>query len=152
MTKLLNRAAEFGDFARPFLIIVTRVVIGYLMLLHGLDKVHLGITNVTDFFRSSGVPLAALAAPGAAFIEIVGGVALMIGLAARVFAVFLVVDLFGAIIFVTSDGGVLGGAELEMAYIAALVAIIASGAGRFSLDRSLGFEPSEPRHGSIAES
>lgn len=126
----LGRYASFGP-------VIIRVFLGGLFLLHGIDKFQGGISGVEDFFASSGVPAAALSAPLTAGLEIVVGLALIIGLFTRLAAAVLALVLMGAIFWVKADGGILGSSELELAYIAGLLSLVLIGPGRLSIDEAL---------------
>ncbi|MGH1493005.1 MAG: DoxX family protein [Acidimicrobiales bacterium] len=132
--KSLNRS--LGRYA-SFAPLIIRVILGGLFVLHGIDKFDTGISNVEGFFDSSGVPLAALSAPLTAVLEIVLGIALIIGLFTRLSAVILTLVLFGAIIWVKADGGILGSSELDLAYISGLLALVLLGPGRLSVDEAM---------------
>ena len=121
-----------------------RVVIGGLFVLHGIDKFDTGLANVEGFFASSGVPAAGLSAPLVAVLEIVLGAALVAGIATRLAAIVLAVILVGAVIFVKAEGGIIGSAETDLAYLAGLVALTLIGPGRLSADSALGFEAAPP--------
>ncbi len=131
--KAFNRA--LGKFA-SFGPLVIRVVLGGLFLLHGIDKFNVGISNVEGFFAENGVPAAALAAPVTAVLEIVLGIALIVGLFTRISALVLSAVLAGAILWVKAPD-ILGSSELDLAYISGLVGLALLGPGRFSVDDAL---------------
>jgi len=135
----INRS--LSSFA-PFGPTVMRVIIGALFLLHGIDKFNNGISGVEGFFADNGVPAAALTAPLTAGLEVVLGAALIAGLFTRVAALVLAAVMIGAIVFVKADAGILGGAELDLAYLAGLTGVALIGPGRFSLDEALNTEAS----------
>jgi putative oxidoreductase len=135
------------DRGRPAAPLVLRVVLGGLFIWHGVDKFDAGISMVEEMFTMWGVPAPGLAALLVAIVEIVGGIALVLGLATRVAAMLLSVVMLGALIYVKQDLGVISdgpmpGAELDLALLAGLVALVVIGPGRFSLDERLGVEPS----------
>lgn len=128
--------------------IVLRVSLGIIFLWHGIDKFDAGISNVEGAFDSWGVPLPALAAPFTAIVEIVAGVALIIGLGTRLAAALLGLIMIGAVIFVKAELGLISsepmpGTELDLALLAGLVTLFVAGPGRFSADEMIGLEPSE---------
>lgn len=126
--------------------LVLRLAIGGLMAYHGFEKFSGGITGVEGMFQTVGVPSPGVAAPAVAVIEIVAGIALIVGIGTRVAAAALAVILFGAIFYVKTDLGIISsepmpGAELDIALIAGLVALALVGPGPVSADRALQLEP-----------
>lgn len=94
------------------------------------------------------MPAPGLAAPLTAVVEIVAGILLVVGLGTRVAAMALSAVMIGALIYVKQDLGIISsvpmpGAELDLALLAGLVAVIVLGPGRLSLDHQLGIEPRE---------
>ncbi len=135
--KFLNQAlAQFSSVGLG----ITRVVLGALFILHGLDKFDAGLGNVGDQFEIWGVPAAGNAAAVVAVLEVLLGFALVIGIGARVSALVLALILVGAIFYAKADGGILGSAELDMAYLAGLTSLILVGPGKYSLDYAVNLE------------
>ena len=92
------------------------------------------------------VPAPGLTAPLTAVVEIVAGIMLLVGLGTRIAAMALSVVMIGALIYVKQDLGIISGqpmpgAELDLARLAGLVAVIVLGPGRLSLDHQVGIEP-----------
>jgi len=136
------------DRGRPAAPLVLRLVIGGLFIWHGIDKFDAGISMIEDMFTMWGVPAPSLAAPVTAVVEIVAGVLLVVGLGTRVAAMALGAVMIGALIYVKQDLGIISsvpmpGAELDLALLAGLVAVIVLGPGRLSLDHQFGIEPRE---------
>ena len=125
----------------PFGMIAVRVVLGGLLIAHGLDKFDTGVDAVGDQFDMWGVPLPDLSAWFVTIFEVVGGIALILGLATRIAAIVMTLILIGAIIFAKFDAGLIGGYETDLAYIAGLVAIIVLGPGALSVDERINLEP-----------
>ena len=119
---------------------ILRVVVGIVFMAHGYEKFFLmGVSGVTGFFHSLGVPLAAVAAPAVSTLELAGGAALILGIFARPIAFLLMCDMLTAIYLVHFGNGffVPRGIELVMTLAAAALAIAVGGAGSLSLDRAL---------------
>jgi len=133
---------------RPAAPLVLRIVIGGLFIWHGIDKFDVGISMIEEMFTMWGVAAPGLTAPLTAVVEIVAGIMLVVGLGTRVAAMALSVVMIGALIYVKQDLGIISsqpmpGAELDLALLAGLVAVIVLGPGRLSLDHQVGIEPRE---------
>lgn len=132
---------------RPIAPLVLRVVIGGLFVWHGIDKFNAGIGMVEGMFEMWGVPLPGITAPLVAVIEVVGGLALVLGIMTRPVAGLLSIVMIGALIYVKVDTGLIpmdaAGAEVDLAYLAGLLALMAFGPGPYSLDSKMGIEPEE---------
>jgi putative oxidoreductase len=142
----LRRLAELGPLA-------VRVIVGTIMAAHGLQKVQAGPANFGAFLGQMGVPLPTLMGYVVTFVEVVGGVLLIVGLLSRLAALLLTIDLVVAILLVKVNVGFLSppqggaGAELELALIAGFLVILLAGPGRLSVDHALGYEGSARRRG-----
>lgn len=132
MSGINSALGRFASFAPTIL----RVVLGALILYHGIDKFRGGgIAGVEEFFRATGVPAPALTAPLTAIIEVVAGAALIVGAFTRLASAAMIVVLIGALIFVKLEGDVLGGgSEVDFAYLAGLFALLLLGPGAVSVD------------------
>lgn len=119
-------------------LLVLRVVIGAVFIAHGAQKLFFyGFAGTSGSFAQMGVPLPDLAGPLVGLIEFVGGIALVLGIATRIAAVLLAIDMIVAVFLVHLPFGIFaadGGYELPLALIGGAVAVILAGAGRYSLD------------------
>ncbi|PZE86331.1 DoxX family protein [Curtobacterium sp. MCBD17_032] len=116
---------------------VLRVVLGVVFIAHGAQKVAQGIPAVAQGFSGMGVPLAAVAAPVVAGLELVGGVLLVFGVATRVVAVLLAVDMVVAGALAHLSSGFFaqdGGFEYVLVLAAGSLALALTGPGRYSVD------------------
>ena len=120
---------------------ILRIVTGFLFAAHGWQKfTEFTIAGTQAAFAQMGVPAANLAAPVIATLELVGGVALILGVLTRVFAVLLAADMLGALFLVHASAGIFaatGGYELVLILAATALAVAFVGAGRFSVDKAL---------------
>jgi putative oxidoreductase len=120
---------------------ILRVIVGFLFAAHGWQKFNeFTIVGTQASFTKMGIPAAEAAAPIVATLELVGGVALILGVLARVFAALLALDMLGALFLVHAPAGVFaanGGYELVLLLAAAALAVALAGAGRLSVDRAL---------------
>ena len=141
MTKLNDSIGRLAGLAP----LVLRLTIGGLMAYHGFSKLFGGLDGVTGMFEMMEVPGAAAAAPIVTFIEIIAGLALIAGIATRIAAGLLSIVLLGALVLVKVDLGIISsgpmpGAELDLALLAGLLALVLMGPGDVSADRALGLE------------
>ena len=134
----MKRFRTFPDEA----LLIIRVILCLSFWVHGLAKYNMGLGNVAGFFGKQGIPMASIAAPGITFLEIIGSVALLIGLGTRVFAALLVCDMLGAIMFVHRHNGYMAQNGMELVTLLATLALtlVLLGAGRYSVDARLGRE------------
>ncbi|MDF9749832.1 DoxX family protein [Arthrobacter sp. ES3-54] len=120
---------------------VLRVIAGFLFAAHGWQKFsEFTIPGTQAAFTQMGVPAAQVAAPVIATLELVGGIALILGVLTRVFAALLAVDMLGALFLVHASAGVFaatGGYELVLILAAAALAVALVGAGKVSVDKVL---------------
>ena len=113
---------------------VLRIATGVVFLDHGYQKMFkMGIGGVTGFFGQIGVPLPGVMATLITVLEVFGGVALIIGFLTRPLALAFALDMLGAIFLVQLKSG-FSKFELEFLLLAASVALIFTGAGRYSID------------------
>ena len=118
---------------------VARLTLGWVFLPSGWGKLH-ALQDVTEFFRSLGIPAPEIQAPFASGVEFVCGALLLLGLFSRLAAVPLVVVMGVAIATaraeeMTSLGALFG--FIEFLYIALLLYIVVEGPGALSLDALL---------------
>jgi putative oxidoreductase len=118
-------------------LVLLRVVLGVVFIAHGGQKLfQFGIAGTTAAFADMGVVLPAMTAPVVAFVEFFGGIALVIGLFARVAAAGVAVVMLGAILMVHLPAGFFlpDGMEFALVNFAIAVAIAIVGPGAYSLD------------------
>lgn len=111
-----------------------RIATGIVFLNHGYQKMFkMGIGGVSGFFGHVGVPMPTVMATLITVLEVFGAVALIVGFLTRPVAVAFALDMLGAIFLVQLKNG-FSKFELEFMLLAASVALIFAGAGRYSLD------------------
>jgi putative oxidoreductase len=134
-----------GIALRTFVPLLLRAALAAVFIFHGLEKVHpdndyglrwatVAMQDRTPPVLKDAPPLQALVAWG----ELLGGVAIALGLLTRIAAVGLIIIMVGAIMTATGAQGfsaVRGGYEYNYVLILVAAALALSGAGTFSLDR-----------------
>lgn len=116
---------------------VLRVIVGAIFVAHGAQKLFVfGFGGVIGAFESMGVPLAAIAGPTVALVELFGGLALLAGLFTRVAAAGLAAIMLGAALLVHAPAGFFlpNGAEFVLALFGTTVALALAGPGALSVD------------------
>lgn len=116
--------------------LVLRVVLGVTFLSTGWGKLG-NLDAITRYFESLGIPGASVQAPFVAGLELVGGIAILLGLGTRVFALLLAAVMAVALataIWPNASGvrELLG--SIEAVYLAAFLYLAAHGAGAASAD------------------
>jgi putative oxidoreductase len=118
-------------------IALLRVVTGVIFFLHGWQKLfEMGHDGVTGFFTSLNIPLPAVAAAIVIAVELLGGLALILGFLTRLVAVPLAIDMLVALVvvhrakFFVAEGGY----EFVLLLAAASASLFFLGSGAFALD------------------
>lgn len=126
---------------------------GFGFMAHGWTKVIRGISGFEKLLVFTGVPFAHLNSYLVPVVEILGGLAILIGIFVRIAAVPMIITMIVAMgtvqvhygfssvktIGLTPQGPLFGppGYEINLLYIAGLISLIVTGAGAFSLDALL---------------
>ncbi len=120
---------------------IARIILGIIFFAHGWQKFFTnGIGATADGFKQMGVPAPTASAWFAGLVELVGGAALIIGLAVPVFAVLLIINMLGALFTAHIDQGFFaanGGYEFVLALIAGLIAVGFTNQGPASVDGNI---------------
>jgi putative oxidoreductase len=137
-----------------------RLMIGYGFMAHGWAKLSRGPEGFARLLEQIGAPLPEVTAWVSTFVELLGGLAILAGAFVAAVSVPLIVMMlvamftvhlrygFSAIntIGLTADGPQFGppGYEVNLLYIAGLLALILGGAGPLSIDGLLARRKREP--------
>jgi putative oxidoreductase len=117
---------------------VLRVTVGIVFLVHGYQKLFtFGFHGVAAMLGHMGIPLPAFFAVAVTLVEFVGGLLLIVGVATRIAAAFVAVDMLVAILFVHAKHGFFnpGGVEFPLTLLAASICLVLAGGGALSLKR-----------------
>jgi len=118
---------------------VLRIVLGIIFLAHGAPKLAGGIGDTAGMFASLGIPAPSLAAWAVALLESVGGALLAVGALVTPVALLLTIHMLTGIFLLHIPNGFYvvgpgtGGVELSLLLVAALLAVILAGPGRWTL-------------------
>jgi len=145
MLELLN-----GERWQRWVPVPLRMILGVGFMVHGWAKWSRGPAAFAELLKQAHVPLPFANAWLVTLLEIFGGLALLMGAFVTIVSIPLILSMLGAMFTVnikygfsavntiglTSQGPLLGppGYEINLLYIASLVALILGGAGPLSID------------------
>jgi len=119
--------------------LILRLMVGGMMLFHGIDKALHGIKSIKGLLQSQGVP--EMLAYGVYVGEILAPIFLIIGWKSRVWAGVIVFNMAVAI-YLTKLGSLLSlgsqgawAVELPMFYLFSALAIVLLGSGKYAIER-----------------
>ncbi|WP_096203189.1 DoxX family protein [Bacillus sp. FJAT-45350] len=112
--------------------LLLRLVLGIVFIAHGSAKFQGGIENIAGWFASIGLPggLAYIVA----IIELVGGIALLLGIGTRIVSVLIGLIMIGAIITVNFQAGFLDGYAYDLVLLFIAVYLVLNGSKLYSLE------------------
>src|SRR5690349_24082867 len=120
-------------------IAVVRIIMGFVLIITGHEKLISGIQRVSAIMLKNRIPFPTVAAAYVTTLELAGGFLLLIGLGGRWLGLlyiceFLVVSFF---VLVPTRGWM--DARLPIMLLAGALMLFVSGSGKASLDRVLGY-------------
>ncbi|AIC95550.1 DoxX family protein [Shouchella lehensis] len=124
-----------------------RLVVGVIFIAHGLDKFNGGIEGTVAFFESLSIPSPDLMAVVVALVEIVAGLALLLGLLTRLMSAILMIVMIGAVYMVKLDQGFIGGFEFDLLLFVVLLLFVINGSLFMALDGFLTKKKKRQRFG-----
>jgi putative oxidoreductase len=143
MTAIQTTAAvpnnTYVQTARDLALLVARIGLGVIMLVHAklVWDFAGSVSGVVQGYGMSGVPLPVIAGPLNLFVEVVGGVAMILGVAVRLTGVLMALNMVGAWIIVhPHDLFALDhtGPETVIAVGLLSLILVVTGSGRFAID------------------
>ncbi|MNI27279.1 putative oxidoreductase CatD [compost metagenome] len=120
--------------------VLMRIVLGVIFVAHAVSKFQMGLENVSGWFGSLGIP--GFLGYIVAYIELLGGIFLIVGFLTRYVSILLAIVLAVAVITVKLPLGLLGnsqgaGYELDLALFMLALYFIVADRTPLSLDQVL---------------
>jgi putative oxidoreductase len=114
-----------------------RIVVGLVFLMHGGQKLFVfGLAGTADIMEKLGLPLPFVCAAIVIAVELVGGLAILLGVFARLAGALLAFEMVVAIVVARLHGGFFApyGYEFEFTLLGACLTLAMNGPGRVSLE------------------
>jgi putative oxidoreductase len=128
----------------PIAYTLVRVIIGYILFMHGWGKVTgAGLAGVSAYMAKQGLHPGTVFALAAMFLETIGAICIVVGLFTRFFAAALAIEMLIVLLAVHAAHGFLvdkGGFEYVLLLGIVLFAIAIRGGGPYSVDAKFGKE------------
>lgn len=122
---IYEKLTQYGPFP-------IRIIAGIAFILHGLPKLS-NLPGTEDFFANMvGLP-PTLALP-VGLLEVIGGIALLVGFLTRIASILFIIEMIGSTIVAKLPKGFVGGYELDLLLIAISISLILTGPGRLSIE------------------
>ncbi len=133
------------DAYRSYVPLLLRLGVGLTFFFAGLGKVMGGTAGVAGFFGSLGIPAPAMMGPFIAYLELLGGLALILGLFTRAFSLLFIANMLVALVLVNlpAAGAAATVAEgftsvrTELLLLLGSLCLVLLGSGLVSLDALL---------------
>jgi putative oxidoreductase len=136
--------AGFYETMLPIAATFVRVVVGIMFLMHVATKFKMGADAVAaNVFSKNGIEPALMWVYVIMFLELVGGICLIVGLFTRLVAAALAIEMLVALLFVhLTKGYAAGGGGYEYVLLIGAVCFVIAirGGGPYSIDRLIGKE------------
>lgn len=118
--------------------LLLRVVVGAIFFAHGIPKMK-NLSATAQEFESMGFWPGRIWGTLIAFLEVIGGALMIVGLLVQPLGLVFAFIMFVAILKVKRKSGFVGGWELDAIILAAAFTLFILGGGRISLEGFLGF-------------
>jgi len=142
---------KYKHFRQEIAPLCLRLIVGTGFMVHGWAKISRGTTGFEKLLIQTGIPFAHLSAIVTPYVELTGGIAILLGVFVSIVSIPLVVIMLTAMfsihlhygfssvntIGLTDKGPLFGppGYEINLLYIACLISLFLTGAGFLSVDK-----------------
>jgi putative oxidoreductase len=130
---MIHTGARFAKWG----MLPLRIVVGLVFLMHGAQKLFIfGSGGTADIMGKLGLPLPLLSATVVIAVELLGGLAILLGVFARLAGALLAFEMVIAILVARVHGGFFApyGYEFELTLLGACLTFAFNGPGRMSLE------------------
>jgi putative oxidoreductase len=117
--------------AFSFGILSIRIMAGIVFIAHGMPKFY-DVSGGFGFFQSISLP-SVLFLP-IALLEVIGGLAILLGVLTRIASLLFIIEMTGAIVFAKFSKGFVGGYEFELLLISICITLALVGPGMVSIE------------------
>ena len=120
-----EKLSQYGPFP-------IRIIAGIAFIIHGLPK----LSNIagTEYFFANMVGLPAVMALPIGLLEVIGGIALLIGVLTRIASILFIIEMTGSTIAAKLSRGFVGGYEVDLLLMAISISLLLTGPGRISIE------------------
>ena len=128
MKLIYEKLAQYGPLP-------LRILAGIAFIIHGLPK----ISNIvgTEHFFTNMIGLPAVMALPIGLLEVIGGIALLVGVLTRIGSILFIIEMIGSTIVAKLSRGFVGGYELDLLLMAISISLLMTGPGRISIEWNL---------------
>ncbi len=130
---MIHTGARFAKWG----MLPLRIAVGLVFLMHGGQKLFVfGIGGTADIMGKLGLPLPVLCAAIVIIVELLGGLAILLGVFSRLAGALLAFEMVVAILVARLAGGFFApyGYEFELTLLGASLTFALNGPGRISFD------------------
>src|SRR2546421_387590 len=115
-------------------ITAVRIAMGLIFVLAGWNKVMGGLGNVAGAFGRMGIPVPGVSGPFIAFLELGGGLALLLGLVSRWLGLVFALEFVVATFYMKFAGQGWNAGRLDLMLLAGGILLFLAGPGRAAVD------------------
>lgn len=130
---MIHTGARFAKWG----MLPLRIVVGFVFLMHGGQKLFIfGLAGTADIMGKLGLPLPLICAAIVIALELLGGLAILLGVFTRLGGAVLAFEMVIAILVARVAGGFFApyGYEFELTLLGAALTFAFNGPGRMSLE------------------